>query len=128
MGFINVNGQTIHTSALGTFSITPGLVTTSNNSVHPYLISATGGYLSHHPTTTIYHILGEDIVCDGYKDSITALFISMVNMLGKPYYDEVKKQKINFPPEIEEYLKKKFIILERDMKINSVINDKGNDK
>lgn len=116
MGFINIGGQTIHTSALGTFSVTPGNIT------------ATGGYLSYQPTTTIYHVLGEDVMCEGYKDSVTALFISMLNMLGKPYYDEVKKQKINFPPEVEEYLEKKFIILERDRKINSVINDTGNDK
>lgn len=72
-------------------------------------------------SVTIYHVLGEDVFVNGSKDVSTALFVSMLNLLGKPFYDEVKNQGINFPEEIEEFIKKRIISWERDKKISSII-------
>jgi hypothetical protein len=76
-------------------------------------------------TTTIaktkYHILGEDVEVSGYIDGTTAMMISTLNILGKPYYDELKKNNVSFSNEIEDFLKQKFKILERDTKIDSIL-------
>jgi hypothetical protein len=71
---------------------------------------------------TTYHVLGEDIEVDGYGDPHLAVAISTLNVLGKPFYDELKKNNLNLPSEIEEYLEIKFKILERDRKIKDIIN------
>jgi len=68
-----------------------------------------------------YHILGEDIEVSGYLDGTTAMIISTLNVLGKPYYDELKKNNVSFCNEIEDFLKQKFKILERDNKIDSIL-------
>ena len=70
-----------------------------------------------------YHILGEDVEVSGYVDGTTAMIISTLNVLGKPFYDELKKNKVSFGNEIEDYLKVKF----RDIKIETILNDKNND-
>jgi hypothetical protein len=70
---------------------------------------------------TTYHVLGEDIEVDGYGDPHLAVAISTLNVLGKPFYDELKKNNLNLPSEIEEYLEIKFKILERDRKIKEIL-------
>lgn len=70
-----------------------------------------------------YHILGEDVEVGGhYQDGMTTLMISTLNVLGKPFLDELHKNNTFFPKEIEEYLEKKFKWLERDKKIDDIIN------
>jgi hypothetical protein len=73
----------------------------------------------------IYHILGEDVeVSNGgyYKDTNLITNISILNVLGKPFLDELHKNGAFFPTEIEDYLEKKFKWLERDKKIDDIIN------
>ena len=70
---------------------------------------------------TTYHVLGEAIEVDGYGDPYLAVAISTLNILGKPFYDELKKNNLNLPSEIEEYLEIKFKILERDRKIKEIL-------
>lgn len=70
---------------------------------------------------TKYHILGEDVEVSGYIDGTTAMMISTLNVLGKPFYDELKKNNVSFSNEIEDFLKQKFKILERDTKIDSIL-------
>jgi hypothetical protein len=53
--------------------------------------------------------------------STTLRMISTLNILGKPYYDELKKNNVSFSNEIEDFLKQKFKILERDTKIDSIL-------
>lgn len=87
-------------------------------------ISSGGLYGTSFNTTlakTKYHILGEDIEVSGYIDGTTAMMISTLNVLGKPFYDELKKNNVNFSNEIEDFLKQKFKILERDNKIDSIL-------
>jgi hypothetical protein len=64
------------------------------------------------PIKTIYSVFGEYIEIDGYRDSMTSIMVAQLNLLGKPFYDELKKQDIEFPPKINEFLKKKFEIEE----------------
>ena len=73
----------------------------------------------------IYHILSEDVeVSNGgyYKDVNLVTNISILNVLGKPFLDELHKNNTFFPTEIEDYLEKKFKWLERDKKIDDIIN------
>ena len=70
---------------------------------------------------TTYHILGEDVEVDFGIDASTAMMISTLNVLGKPFYDELKKNKVSFSSEIEDFLKQKFKILERDDRIESIL-------
>lgn len=86
--------------------------------------SALGIYGTSFNTTiakTKYHILGEDVEVSGYIDGTTAMMISTLNVLGKAYYDELKKNNVSFSNEIEDFIKQKFKILERDNKIDSIL-------
>ena len=98
-------------------------ITGSNNIAIGH--AALGNYGTSFHTTiskTKYHILGEDVEVSGYIDGTTAMMISTLNVLGKPYYDELKKNKVSFSNEIEEYLKVKFKVMERDTKIDSILD------
>lgn len=52
-----------------------------------------------------YHVLGEDIEVSGYYDTNLVMIISILNVLKKPYYDELKKNRFKFPEEIENCLR-----------------------
>lgn len=123
MSFINIGGQTIHTSALsgsiGSIGITGSIITTT--ATNGQYLTWGGSTINYTAQKTIYHVLGEDVEVDGYVDSSLAVAISTLNILGKPFYDELKKNDICFPKEVEEYLEVKFKILERDRKINEVL-------
>jgi len=142
MGFVNIGGQTVHTSAIGTpvfgtpsvsgtlisgtgstgtliVSGTNSSITTSTLSSGQYL--TWGGSTINYMNKTTYHVLGEDIQVDGYSDPNLAVVISTLNVLGKPFYDELKKNNVSLPTGIEEYLEVKFKILERDRKIKDIL-------
>ena len=68
------------------------------------------------PKTT-YYILGENIEVVGQRDADTSIALATLNILGKPFYDELKNNGIRFCEEIEEFLKVKF----RECKIDSVL-------
>lgn len=139
MGFVNIGGQTVHTSAIGTpvfgtpsisssvgnsgiisISGTNSSITTSTLSSGQYLTWG-GSTMNYSVNKTTYHVLGEDIEVEGYGDSHLAVVISTLNVLGKPFYDELKKNNLTLPSEIEEYLEIKFKILERDRKIKEIL-------
>ena len=117
MSFENIGGHIIHTSAfsdsLGSTSSTAGIISTSS-------ISTSTDSSQYGSLQSSYHVLGEDIRFSGYSNAISALAISTLNVLGKPFYDELKKNQIYLPKEIEDYLELKFKILERDRKIDDV--------
>lgn len=120
MGFVIINNQKVHTSNIsspssGTFSN----VVNSGYNTYSY---------SMQPQKHTYHILGEDFTIDGMSDTYTSMIIASINILGKPYYDEILKQNINLRRDIVEFIDRKFITLKRDEKIDSVINDKHDKK
>jgi len=142
MGFVNIGGQTVHTSSIGTPVFgTPsvsGTLISGTGSTGTLTISGTnsnittsignsqylvygGSTVNYTMNKTTYHILGEDIEVNAYSDPNLAVVISTLNVLGKPFYDELKKNNITLPTEIEEYLELKFKILERDRKIKDIL-------
>lgn len=92
-------------------------ITTTGNSNVVYN-NATGTVNINKSSVTIYHVLGEDIEVNGYKDTMTVLALCSITLLGKPYYDELVKNDIRMPKEIEDFLRVKF----RDDKINQILN------
>jgi hypothetical protein len=139
MGFVNIGGQTVHTSAIGapvfgtpsisssvgnsgiiSISGTNSSITTSTLSSGQYLTWG-GSTMNYSINKITYHVLGEDIEVEGYGDPHLAVAISTLNVLGKPFYEELKKNNLTLPSEIEEYLEVKFKILERDRKIKEIL-------
>lgn len=109
-GSASTSGITI---SLGTYSY--GTITTTS-------ISASYSYINMSPPKTTYHILGEDFEStEGYRSENLSIIIATLNVLGKPYYDELKKQNIHFSNDMDEFIRKRLLIIERDKKINSVI-------
>lgn len=105
---INISGSGL----TGTSSTT--ITTSGSNLVYTANIST---------LKSTYHILGEDVEVSGfYQDGTTTVLIATLNVLGKPFLDELHKNNTFFPPEIEEYLEKKFKWIGRDKKIDDIIN------
>lgn len=57
------------------------------------------------PQKVTYHVLGEDIEVSGYYDTNLIMIIATLNILKKPYYDELKKNRFEFPKEIDNCLR-----------------------
>lgn len=116
MGFININGQQLHTSAIstsGTVSITNSNNTTTTITPGSNLYySNSSGTFTTQLAKTIYNVLGEDVEVDGFRDGMTCLMVAQLNVLGKEFYYELKKQDCHFPQQIDDFLQKKFEIEE----------------
>ena len=97
-----------------------GSTITVNNSFGTSLTTTAGhGFTINYQPKAKYHILGEDVEVSGqYPEANTLMMIATLNVLGKPFLDELHKNNVFFAPEIEEYLKVKF----RDKKIDDIIN------
>jgi len=106
----------------GLISSGSSVSTTLGTSAGTVLSYANGGLIFQGGNKTTYNILGEDIEVDGYTDTNVAVIISTLNILGKPFYDQLKINNICLPSKIEEYLEVKFKILERDRKIKDILN------
>ena len=104
------SGGTLTTSNSG------GTLTTSYNGNIKYV---TTGYSF---TTSKYHILGEDFESNGYLDGINVVMISTLNILGRPFYEELKKNNVPFPDDMDKFIQQRLKVLERDLKIESIIN------
>ncbi len=107
---INTTGTNTSSTYWGTNTATSTILA-QNTNVN-FVVG--GGYKA------TYVILGEEVSINGYKDIQLASCIAQINILGKPYYDELIKQGIKFSDEIEKILSRKFIEFERDRKIDLV--------
>lgn len=131
MGFVNINGNNVHASALSLSYGSTGSTTTTTlitGSGSSYYTTAGSSYYNTLLAKSTYHILGEDVEVDGYKDNSIVMIIATINVLGKPYYDELLKQGVVLPSEISTFLERRLLILERDRKIDSIISDGLHDK
>lgn len=104
-----------------------GTLTTSNSGAT--LTTSYNGNINYFTTgysaiSTIYHILGEDFDSNGYLDGTTAVMISTLNVLGRPFYEELKKNNVSFPDDMDKFIQQRLKVLERDMKIESIIENK----
>ena len=69
----------------------------------------------------IYNILGEDFEYDGFPDTTLAIIISSINVMGKPFYDDLKKQGVYLNDSIIKFLNRKFKELERENKLQILL-------
>lgn len=108
----------------GIFAIT-GSSSNTSTTVSGTSLVYNGSSFTIGASKTTYHILGEDVEISSsghYRDSNLITNIATLNVLGKPFLDELHKNNSFFPSEIEDYLEKKFKWLERDKKIDDIIN------
>ena len=65
-----------------------------------------------------YYILGEYFEFEGYADPWTVSMISILNVLGKPYWEQLKMNNISFSKEIEEFIQSRFDLIENRKYLN----------
>lgn len=65
-----------------------------------------------------YYILGEYFEFDGYVDTYSSSIISTLNVLGKPYWEQLKMNNISFSKEIEEFIQSRFDLIENKKYLN----------
>jgi hypothetical protein len=126
MGFVNINGHTVHTSALsGSIGVTgsSGSIGVSGYTSNSTL-TTTGTYTIQ-PQKTTYHLLGEVISVDGFPDTNVAQTIALINCIGWKYYEEIQKQGISFMGELKEILEQRYKTHTRDQKINNILETKS---
>lgn len=116
------------TSTSNSTSNSASTISISNSNSSTLTTTTTGGNLNYVTTgysftTAKYHILGEDFETNGYLDGTTAVMISTLNVLGKPFYEELKKNNVSFPNDMDEFIQQRLKVLDRDKKIDSIIKD-----
>lgn len=82
-----------------------------------YSVSGTGKF----PKKT-FTILDSTYEHVGHIDDHLVVAISTLNILKKPFWNELKKNGVQFPLEMEQFIEKRITILERDKKIDDIIN------
>jgi hypothetical protein len=70
---------------------------------------------------TTYVILGEEYETEGYPDTSIGIAIATLNVLGKPYWLELKKQQFSFGYDIDAFIEERITVLDRDKKINDIL-------
>jgi hypothetical protein len=116
------------TSTSTSTSNSASTISISNSNSSTLTTTTTGGNLNYVTTgysftTAKYHILGEDFETNGYLDGTTVIMISTLNVLGKPFYEELKKNNVSFPNDMDEFIQQRLKVLDRDKKIDSIIKD-----
>lgn len=100
-------------------SITTTSITTTSAGNLIYSSGSGTRILTHSST---YHILGEDYeVENSYVDANLALIISTLNVLKRPFWEEIKKQSIKFDEDLENFIEKRLRIYDRDDKLESLL-------
>ena len=94
-----------------------GITNTSGSSGTINYVSGSSGH-----SKNKFNILGEVYEHTGWIDGHISVAISTINILGKPFWDELKKNGVIFPNEMEQFIEKRITILERDKKIDDIIN------
>ena len=94
-----------------------GITNTSGSSGTINYVSGSSGH-----SKNKFNILGEVYEHTGWIDGHISVAISTINILGKPFWDELKKNGVIFPNEMEQFIEIRITILERDKKIDDIIN------
>jgi len=66
-----------------------------------------------------YYILGE-YYNTSYSDVNLSIIISSLNILGRPYYNEITKNGIFFDEKLDEFIQLRLKITERDSKLTQL--------
>ncbi len=71
---------------------------------------------------TTYVILGEEYETNGYPDPTLGMAIATLNVLGKLYWLELKKQQFSFGYDIDAFIEERITVLDRDKKIDDLLS------
>ena len=97
-----------------------GLWTTTNTlSAGSSISTSITGQFTIQSAKTKYHVLGEEVEVEGYKDASLTIILCNITIMGEPYYNELKKNGFVFGQELEDLFKRKF----RDNKIYQILKD-----
>jgi hypothetical protein len=118
MIFNNTYGTISSTGITGSLSSST-LITGSSNIT---ISNGSNSVISVGYTSNKYLVLGEEIELNLYDNGQISIAIATLNVLGRPFYEELKKQPISLPSELIEVIEKRLIIIERDSKIDSIVN------
>ena len=103
---------------LGTNSNTTITTTSGSNLVY----SSGSGAFSILSYNSKYHILGEDYEVKGsHVDPNLAIVISTLNVLKRPFWEQIKKQSIKFDNDLENFIEERLKIYDRDEKLESLL-------
>jgi hypothetical protein len=73
------------------------------------------------PIESEYTVLGEKTTLPGSEN--IAIIIATLNVLGRPFYEELIIQGVSLPEKLIELIERRLVIKERDDKIGSIIED-----
>lgn len=117
---VNSSTSTTTTGIPGTNTVTGTGIFISNGNISTGNSISTNSYNIQGVKTT-YYVLGEELSVSGVHDPITASNLSLITILGKPYYDELIKNGVKFSSEISNFLN---IVLTRDYKLSQILDNK----
>ena len=102
---------------LGTNSTSTLTSTSGSNLVY----SSGSGAFSISTHKSKYHILGEEYEVNSYVDPNLAIVIATLNVLKRPFWEEIKKQSIKFDQDLEDFIEERLKIYDRDEKLESLL-------
>lgn len=108
----------------GTANYAANSTITLGNNVNAIYGNGQGSWGSTIQTPKItYVILGEEyeVESGSFMDASTASIIATLNVLGKPYWLELKKQNFSFGYDMDAFIEERIIVLDRDKKINDIL-------
>lgn len=115
--------KSISTSSYGTVTISSGTSTISNNPGYVYApyITTSPSPLNTQPLMLTYHILGNEVESTTF-DTLLAMCIASINLLGIEYYVELKKQGVKIRDEkVKDFLEYQLISYQRNKKIEDIV-------
>lgn len=117
----NLNIHTGSTSSTSTSGcIILGTSSNITSTISSGLLVYSGGSIS--ITNSKYHILGEDYeINSSYSDPYLAITIATLNVLKRPFWEELKKQSIKFDQDLEYFIEERLKIYDRDEKLESLL-------
>ena len=107
--------QSSGTSPYVSISSTGNTTTNLNNS---------GGFVGYSQIVqpkVSYTIFDQKVEFDGYTDTTVAMMIALINTIGIKYYVELKKQLVQFPDAISQFLEKELMLYNRNNTIEEII-------
>jgi len=119
MIFNNTYGTISSTGITGSLSSSTGITGSSNITT---VSNGTAISIGYSYNRNKYVVLGEEIELDLYDNGQISIAIATLNVLGRPFYEELNKQPVSLPSELVELIEKRLILIERDSKIDSIVN------
>ena len=108
-------------TAIGSLHSSNNTLTLGNNVFYGNGHGSWGTTATIQSQKTIYIILGEEYEVNGYADPTLGMAIATLNVLGKPYWIELKNQNFTFGYDMDAFIEERITVLDRDKKINDIL-------